>query len=121
MARTRQKPAAETVVPMLPPLPGWARGDGPVTDTDADAGGAAARCRDFITLARRRGAGGSTQMAAAAAADRRRPRASVAAARRTPALSGRCHLDAALLRRLWPRRGAGLRSLCRARAQLAKA
>ena len=38
MARTRQKPAAETVLPVPPPLPGWARGDGSVTDTDADPG-----------------------------------------------------------------------------------
>jgi hypothetical protein len=44
-------------------------------------------------------AGGSAQMAAAAAA---------AAA----ALSGRCRLDAHLLRRLWPRRRRGLRSVC---------
>jgi uncharacterized protein DUF1403 len=40
MARTRQKPAAETVLPMLPPLPGWARGDGPVTDAEAHSGAA---------------------------------------------------------------------------------
>ena len=32
MVRIRQNPAAETVLPVLPPLPGWARGDGPVTD-----------------------------------------------------------------------------------------
>jgi len=38
MARTR--PAAETVLPMLPPLPGWARGDGPVTDAEAHSGAA---------------------------------------------------------------------------------
>ena len=38
MVRIRQKLAAETVLPVLPTLPGWARGDGPVTDTDADSG-----------------------------------------------------------------------------------
>jgi hypothetical protein len=32
MVRIRQNPAAATVLPVLPPLPGWARGDGPVTD-----------------------------------------------------------------------------------------
>jgi Protein of unknown function (DUF1403) len=40
MARPRQKPAAATVLPVLPPLPGWARGDAPVTDADADSGAA---------------------------------------------------------------------------------
>ena len=38
MARTRQQPAAETVLPMLPPVPGWARGEAPVTDDEADSG-----------------------------------------------------------------------------------
>jgi hypothetical protein len=32
MVRTRQKPAAETVLPVPPPLPGWTRPDAPVTD-----------------------------------------------------------------------------------------
>jgi hypothetical protein len=32
MARSRQKPAAETVLPVPPPLPGWTRPDAPVTD-----------------------------------------------------------------------------------------
>jgi hypothetical protein len=42
MARTPQKPAAETVLPVLPPMPGWARNEAstsaqpPVTDTEAD-------------------------------------------------------------------------------------
>jgi Protein of unknown function (DUF1403) len=35
MARTRQKPVAETLP--LPPVPGWARSDAPVTDTDEAA------------------------------------------------------------------------------------
>jgi hypothetical protein len=40
MTRTRQKPAAETVLPVLPPLPGWARNEPPVVDTEADTGAA---------------------------------------------------------------------------------
>jgi hypothetical protein len=32
MVRTRQKPVAQTVVPVPPPLPGWTRLDAPVTD-----------------------------------------------------------------------------------------
>jgi hypothetical protein len=40
MARTRQTPAAATVLPVLPPVPGWARSDAPVTDADADSGAA---------------------------------------------------------------------------------
>jgi len=32
MVRIRQKPAAATVLPMLPPMPGWTRLDAPVTD-----------------------------------------------------------------------------------------
>jgi uncharacterized protein DUF1403 len=32
MVRIRQKPAAATVLPMLPPVPGWTRVDAPVTD-----------------------------------------------------------------------------------------
>jgi hypothetical protein len=35
MARRRQQPAAETVLPVLPPLPGWARSGAPVTDSEA--------------------------------------------------------------------------------------
>jgi hypothetical protein len=40
MARSRQKPAAATVLPVLPPVPSWARSDAPVTDADADSGAA---------------------------------------------------------------------------------
>ena len=32
MVRPREKPAAETVLPVPPPLPGWTRPDAPVTD-----------------------------------------------------------------------------------------
>jgi hypothetical protein len=35
MARIRPKPVAETVFPVPPPLPGWARSETPVTDTEA--------------------------------------------------------------------------------------
>jgi hypothetical protein len=34
MARPRQTPAAQTVLPVLPPVPGWAR-SGAVTDMEA--------------------------------------------------------------------------------------
>jgi Protein of unknown function (DUF1403) len=33
-------PVAETVLPVPPPVPGWARSETPVTDTDADSGAA---------------------------------------------------------------------------------
>jgi hypothetical protein len=35
MGRIRQNPAAQTVLPVLPPLPGWTRPDAPVTDSGA--------------------------------------------------------------------------------------
>src|SRR5271156_2039403 len=46
MARTPQAPDAQTVFPVPPPLPGWARNEAstsaqpPVTDADADSGAA---------------------------------------------------------------------------------
>jgi Protein of unknown function (DUF1403) len=40
MVRTPQTAVAETVLPVPPPLPGWARIEAPVTDTDADSGAA---------------------------------------------------------------------------------
>ena len=43
MVRTRQKPAAETVLPVPPPLPGWTRPDAPVTDIAAAFQAGAAR------------------------------------------------------------------------------
>jgi Protein of unknown function (DUF1403) len=36
MVRTPQAPDAQTVFPVPPPLPGWARNEPPVTDTEAD-------------------------------------------------------------------------------------
>jgi hypothetical protein len=35
MVRTTQAPDAQTVFPVPPPLPGWARNESPVTDTEA--------------------------------------------------------------------------------------
>jgi hypothetical protein len=40
MVRSPQTPVTETVLPVLPPLPGWARIEPPVTDDDADSGAA---------------------------------------------------------------------------------
>jgi hypothetical protein len=40
MVRTPQAPDAHTVFPVPPPLPGWARNEAPVTDTESDTGAA---------------------------------------------------------------------------------
>jgi hypothetical protein len=40
MVRTPQAPDAQTVLPIAPPPPGWARNEPPVTDTEADTGAA---------------------------------------------------------------------------------
>ena len=40
MVRTPQAPDAQTVLPVAPPLPGWARNEPPVVDTEADTGAA---------------------------------------------------------------------------------
>jgi hypothetical protein len=38
MVRIPQAPDAQTVFTVVPPLPGWARNEAPVTDTEADTG-----------------------------------------------------------------------------------
>jgi hypothetical protein len=38
MVRIPQAPDPQTVLPVLPPVPGWARGEAPVTDADANPG-----------------------------------------------------------------------------------
>src|SRR5580704_17405070 len=40
MVRIPQAPDAQTVFTVVPPLPGWARNEAPVTDTEADTGAA---------------------------------------------------------------------------------